>query len=152
MKFTTVPINDVPKFNSNGDSYRPLVLVVDDESAIADTLVQILTRSGFSAVAAYDGQSALETALLMPPHLLLTDVSLPGMNGIDLAITLRRIYPDCKVILFSGQASTMDLLGSANRSGHHFQLLHKPIHPSELLVHLKASLKTSSARAAVPVT
>ena len=86
--------------------YRPSVLIVDDESVIADTLTEILNRSGYAAIAAYDGESAMETALLKPPVMLITDVVLPGMNGIELAITIKRIFPDCKTLLFSGQAST----------------------------------------------
>src|SRR5579863_6398006 len=115
------------------DTHRPVVMVVDDESSIADTLAEILSRSGYSAVAAYDGDSALETALLVPPEMLVTDVVLPGMSGIDLAIAIKRIFPDCKIILFSGQASTTDLLAAANRNGHHFTLLNKPVHPADLL-------------------
>ena len=118
---------------AEADSYRPVVLVVDDESVIADTLSEILNRSGFAAMPAYDGESALESVLLMPPDLLITDVILPAMSGIDLAISVRRIFPDCKIILFSGQAATSDLLSSANSRGHHFSLLKKPIHPTELL-------------------
>ena len=108
-------------------------MVVDDESIIADTLAEILNRSGYAAVAAYDGDSALETALLSPPEMLITDVVLPGMSGIELAITIRRIFPDCKIILFSGQASTADLLAAARKDGHHFTLLNKPLHPQDLL-------------------
>jgi CheY-like chemotaxis protein len=110
-----VPIDRVPPADKS--EYRPLVLVVDDESAIADTLTEILSRSGYAAMAAYDGNGALETALLAPPELLITDVILGGMSGIELAITMRRIYPDCKVILFSGQACTADLLTAAGKRG-----------------------------------
>jgi DNA-binding response OmpR family regulator len=116
-------------------------MVVDDESSIADTLAEILSRSGYSAVAAYDGDSALESALLTPPEMLITDVVLPGMSGIDLAITVKRIFPDCKIILFSGQASTADLLAAANRDGHQFVLLSKPIHPADLLSRIADNLK-----------
>ena len=84
-------------------SYRKSILVVDDESAIADTIAKILTLSGYAATAAYDGNSALEAALLSPPELLITDVVLPGMNGVELAITIKRVYPDCKILLFSGR-------------------------------------------------
>ena len=49
---------------SKTGGHRPVVLVVDDESVIADTLAEILTRSGYKGVAQYDGDSALETALL----------------------------------------------------------------------------------------
>jgi CheY-like chemotaxis protein len=65
--------------------------------------------------------------------MLITDVVLPGMTGIELAITMRRIFPDCKIILFSGQASTSDLLATARADGHHFTLLNKPLHPQDLL-------------------
>jgi DNA-binding response OmpR family regulator len=149
FNFPTVSIKDVPRsIPSNEAGYRPVVLVVDDESAIADTLSEILTRSGYAAMAAYDGQSALETALLMPPEMLITDVVLPGMSGIELAITIKRVFPDCKILLFSGQASTTDLLASANRSGHHFSLLTKPVHPTDLLSRVSESLKSAKAQSA----
>ena len=121
--------------------HRPVVMVVDDESSIADTLAEILCRSGYAAVTAYDADSALETALLTPPEMLITDVMLPGMNGIDLAIHMRRIFPDCRIILFSGHASTADLLTAANSEGHHFVLLSKPVHPTDLLKRISESLK-----------
>lgn len=118
---------------SHGSGYRPRVLVVDDESMIADTVTKILSLSGYAATAAYDGEDALESALLEPPQLMITDVMLPGMNGIELAITMQRIYPECKILLFSGQASTADLMTSAKGAGHHFTLLSKPMPPQDLL-------------------
>lgn len=134
-----VPIDQVPPEDTS--AYRPVVLVVDDESAIADTLTEILSRSGYAAMTAYDGNDALETALLTPPEMLITDVILPGMSGVELAITVRRIFPDCKILLFSGQASTADLLTSAKKEGHHFTLLSKPVHPRELLACVAESLR-----------
>jgi DNA-binding response OmpR family regulator len=146
--FPTVPIEEVPmpRATTETDSYRPSVLVVDDESVIADTLVEILNRSGFSAIPAYDGEGALETALLVPPELLISDVVLPGMSGIELAITVKRVFPDCRIILFSGQAATSDLLASASGQGHHFSLLKKPIHPTDLLARISDTLKVSRQR------
>lgn len=143
MKFPTVPVEEVPKQASllGAGANHPVILVVDDESAIADTVAEILTRSGYAAVPTYDAEEALETALLMPPELLLTDVVLPGMNGIELAIKVKRIFPDCKILLFSGQAATTDILASATMEGHRFQLLNKPIHPNDLLRHVSASIK-----------
>jgi DNA-binding response OmpR family regulator len=123
-------------------------MVVDDESSIADTVAEILSRSGYAAVAAYDADSALEMALLNPPELLITDVILAGMNGIDLAIHVRRIFPDCKIILFSGQASTADLLAAANREGHQFVLLSKPVHPTDLLARISESLRSGRQKTA----
>jgi CheY-like chemotaxis protein len=133
-----VPILDVPPADTS--AYRPTVLVVDDESVIAETVAAILSRSGYAAATAYDAQEALEIALLSPPELLITDVSLPGMSGIELAITIRRIFPDCKVLLFSGHAATAGLMAGAQRAGHTFTLLSKPVHPRELLAWVSQSL------------
>jgi DNA-binding response OmpR family regulator len=140
--FPTVSIKEVPAAGDKrgGDQYLPIVLVVDDESIIADTLAEILTRSGYEGIAAYDGDSALETALLRPPEMLIADVVLPGMSGIELAITVRRVFPECRIILFSGQASTADLLAAARQDGHHFALLNKPLHPQDLLKRVSQDL------------
>jgi len=128
-------------------SSRVRVLVVDDESAIADTIAKILSLSGYPAVSAYDGNEALEMALLKPPEMLITDVALPGMNGIELAVTVKRIYPDCKILLFSGQAATSDLLATAGRAGHHFTLLNKPVPPQDLLTIVAQNLNAKTGRA-----
>jgi CheY-like chemotaxis protein len=137
---------------NRSQKHRPVVLVVDDESPIADTLAEILSLSGYAAMPVYDGEEALETALLMPPELLITDVMLPGMSGIELAITIRRIFPDCKVLLFSGQAATTDLLISARRTGHEFTVLSKPVYPTDLLRRVSETLHTKEARPAVPAS
>ena len=145
VSLAEVPPADVSQF-------RPVVLVVDDESAIADTVVEILCRSGYAATAAYDGNEALETALVTPPELLITDVVLPGMTGIELAITVKRIFQDCKILLFSGQAATSDLMANARSAGHHFTLLTKPIHPKELLSRIATALKPRESHLGTPVS
>ena len=115
---------------------RPVVLVVDDEEIIADTRVAILASWGYAAMASYDAETALEMARVIPPEILVSDVLLTGMNGVDLAIEIRSGVPDCKVILFSGQADSLNLLALARNAGHNFTLLQKPVHPAELLAHL----------------
>lgn len=148
--FPVVSLDEVPaSVPVNGSQkHRPVVLVVDDESAIADTLAEILSLSGYAAMPVYDGEEALETALLTPPELLITDVMLPGMSGIELAITMRRIFPDCRVLLFSGQAATTDLLLSAKHSGHEFTLLSKPVYPTDLLRRVSESFGSTRSHSA----
>ena len=68
-----------------------------------------------------------------PPQFAILDVFLPGMNGIDLAIRLKAELPSCRLTLFSGQASTSDLLEQARQEGHSLEILPKPVHPDELL-------------------
>jgi CheY-like chemotaxis protein len=140
--FPVVPLSEAPpsEVETKEPARRPVVLVVDDESVIADTLSAILTKSGYSAVAAYDSDSAIESALLRPPDVLISDVVLPGMSGVDLAITIKRIFPDCRIILFSGQASTANLISEAATAGHHFLLLNKPVHPKDLLAQVAMNL------------
>jgi DNA-binding NtrC family response regulator len=117
---------------------KPVVLVVDDERVIADTLSIILSRSGFTVMTAYDAAGALDQVDVVPPDLLLSDVMMgPGMDGTQLAISVLHTYPECKVLLFSGHAATADLLDKAREGGHNFTLLTKPLHPADLLSRIK---------------
>ena len=109
------------------------VYVVDDETVIATTLTAILKQSGFDAVGFTNPLKALAAADEKSPDLLISDVVMPQLSGIDLAIQLKEKAPACKVLLFSGQASTADLLASAREGGHDFALLSKPVHPTDLL-------------------
>jgi CheY-like chemotaxis protein len=86
------------------------VLVADDERIIADTLALILNNSGYRAIAVYSGEQALQAAAESTPHVLISDVVMGGMNGIEAALAILRICPQCHVILFSGQAVTADLV------------------------------------------
>jgi DNA-binding NtrC family response regulator len=112
---------------------NPVVLVVDDEVVIADTLTTILAQHGVAAMTAYDGFSALEIARTIPPDLLLADVVMPDISGIDVAISIKKDVPDCTILLFSGQAATAGLLAKAGKGWCDFELLLKPIHPEKLL-------------------
>ena len=136
-----VPIYEVPV----GDAAekvadRPMVMVVDDEPLVADTLAMILTRAGYHAVRAYDPRSALEIASVQPPDLLISDVAMPVMNGVELAVAVVSMVPDCKVVLFSGHARSLDLVRAYDQ-GHDFPLMSKPMHPTEVLAQVSKSLQ-----------
>jgi CheY-like chemotaxis protein len=116
---------------------KPRVLVVDDEQVIADTLAKILDLNGYDASAVYTGTAAVESARSIHPDLIISDVIMPDMNGIEAAIHIREFLPGCKILLFSGQAATADLLETARAQGYEFEILAKPVHPSDLLAKLK---------------
>lgn len=116
-----------------GATARARVLVVDDERLLADTTAAILRRAGFDAKAAYDGFGALEATTSFHPDYLLTDIMMPGMNGVELAIAVTRIHPGTKILLFSGQAGISDILEESKAKGFEFPLLAKPVHPSRLI-------------------
>ena len=119
-------------------SYSPAsrVFVVDDEPVIASSLVAILQMNGFRARSFTCAQEALNAARLQAPDLLISDVMMPDISGVDLAILITAQCPRCKVLLFSGQASTSDLLQAAREKGYNFRLLSKPVHPADLLSEL----------------
>jgi CheY-like chemotaxis protein len=122
----------------DGQSSKPKVLVVDDERVIADTLAIILNQAGFDSSAVYTGTGAVERAREEKPDLVISDVIMPDMNGIEAAIKIREILPGCKILLFSGQAATADLLEKARQQGHEFEILAKPVHPQDLLAKLRS--------------
>ncbi len=115
----------------------PRILIADDEKVIADSLVKILTNNGYEATAVYSGEDAVEAAMRTKPNIVLTDVVMGLMSGVVAGIMIRRSLPECRVILFSGQAGIKPLLQIAESKGQAFELLPKPIDPERLLAYLK---------------
>jgi DNA-binding NtrC family response regulator len=104
---------------------------------IATTLAAILENAGFQAKAFIDPMAALRAAETRCPDVMLTDVMMPQLNGIDLGIQFKAMYPECRILLFSGQSATGDLLKDARRRGHQFDILSKPVHPTDLLTAIR---------------
>ena len=129
----TLRMSDAPAATPS----RPRVLVADDEQVIANTLAIILNQAGFEARAVYSGEKAIEALETFQPDMLISDVIMTGMTGIEAAIATRAKMPNCKILLFSGQAATADLLEQARTQGHEFDILAKPVHPTDLLAKLR---------------
>lgn len=126
------------------NSKKLRVLVADDEKIIADTLKLILTGAGYEVAVAYDGRTAVEKAEHWRPDLFLSDVFMPGLSGIDAAIELCRALPHCKVLLVSGQASLQDLRREIQSKCHRFDVLSKPVHPTELLARIEDLVRSGA--------
>jgi DNA-binding NtrC family response regulator len=114
------------------------VLVVDDERLIADSLAQILNMVGFNASSRYSGPQAIDQAGIDPFDVLISDVVMEEMTGIDAAIEICKVLPNCKVLLISGNHRTGDMLKEAQERGHNFDIVAKPVHPSEIIERIKA--------------
>ena len=125
-------ISAITSQNPSQNSVAPTVLVVDDEPLIVRSLAAILARNGFNTLCAHSGAEALDLAFRTAPDLLITDVAMPGMDGVELAMRLLGEIPSCKVLLFSAHASTIDL-NPARSAGFDFPLLAKPVHPRQML-------------------
>lgn len=113
------------------------ILVVDDERIIADTLAALLNHAGFKSTAVYSGADAVREARRWKPDVVICDVIMPDINGIEASIEIKNTLPACKILLFSGQFATAELLQDARASGHDFELLAKPIHPQDILDKLR---------------
>ncbi len=123
--------------SSEPERNRPRILVVDDQKLIVDTIAEILEAEGFEVAVACDGWTALGLAASFHPDRLLSDVLMPGMNGVELAIAVRKMYPSVKILLFSGQAGITEVLAAAEEQGYSFELIPKPMHPQKLIQRIK---------------
>jgi CheY-like chemotaxis protein len=119
------------------------IFVVDDEHVIASTLATILQMNGFSAKFFTSPLEALAAARSKAPDLLVSDVTMPGISGIDLAMRMRAHYPRCKILLFSGHPATLALIEDARVRGHEFHLLLKPLPPAEFLLEIGKMVDTT---------
>lgn len=109
------------------------VLVIDDDNSVANTLTMVLNFSGFDAIAAHSAECGLDLVRQAPYDHLVTDVMMEPVNGIQAAIAIQAVCPDCTVLLMSGDERTADLLASAVRDGYNFDILAKPVHPAVIL-------------------
>ncbi|HMG84745.1 MAG TPA: response regulator [Terracidiphilus sp.] len=114
------------------------VLIADDDCVIANTLSQILRLNGYETETVSSGEEAVATAAKRKPDILITDVVMGGITGIEAAIRILEFIPACLVILISGQANTADHLPGAWRKGHQLEILPKPVHPKVLLERIAA--------------
>lgn len=109
------------------------VMVVDDEPTIADTLSLILNNQGFKAVAVYSAEEAITALPAVHPEIVIADVIMGKLSGVDLAVHLAEHLPNCRVLLMSGNNAAVELLDRSAKAGFTFILLAKPVHPSEIL-------------------
>ncbi|MGA2249399.1 response regulator [Terracidiphilus sp.] len=116
-----------------------VIFVVDDEAVIADTLSVILQHAGFVARPFHRPEDALRASESIVPDLLISDVFMPGMTGVELANRVRAQSPECRIFLFSGQQNARSVL-EKEQGKFEFTINEKPIHPSELLALIHESL------------
>ncbi len=127
------------------------VLIADDEEIIANTLATILDLAGYDACAVYDGDAALRLLDVFHPDLVITDVSMPGPSGMEVALAVLRNSPRCKVLLFTGHADLYQLLRTDDLHDLRFEVVVKPIRPGDLLAKLRNTLRGDHPALLVPL-
>jgi CheY-like chemotaxis protein len=128
---------------------KSLIFVVDDEEVIASTIAAILRMKGLDAVAFTSSPEALARSRSVAPDLLISDIMMPVLSGAELAQHIQWRYPQCRVLLFTGQWDKADAEIAAFEDGLVYQLIPKPVHPKELLKKVREMLATSPV---APVT
>jgi CheY-like chemotaxis protein len=117
---------------------RVKVLIIDDDSAVANTSSGVLDLFGYECFAVYNSADAIASAESFQPDVVLSDVVMQDMNGVELCMELKQMLPDCRIVLLSGEVATAQtLMQDAGNQGYHFDLIAKPALPQELLAKFK---------------
>jgi two-component system alkaline phosphatase synthesis response regulator PhoP len=116
------------------------ILVVDDEAPILDLIVSYLRADGFTVHTARDGPSALAQARALRPDLIVLDVLLPGMDGLEVCRRIQQEF-DVYVLMLTARAEELDKIVGLSVGADDY--LTKPFSPRELVVRVKAILRRS---------
>ena len=118
---------------------NPKVFLVDDEEEFASTLADRLRLRGFDVDVANDGETALRRVTDNPPHVVLLDVKMPVVGGLEVLARIKSIYPDIPVIMLTGVGSTRD--GIEGMQAGAFDFLMKPLQIETLIEKISEALK-----------
>lgn len=118
------------------------IVIADDERIIADTLAMILNTQGFYAVPAYSGETAVELARALKPDVLISDLLMGDLSGVDAALEIVEMLPACRVLFITAQATLPDT-AVFRTQGRDFELLQKPFRPEDLLRQLEEIAQTA---------
>ncbi|HZS59485.1 MAG TPA: sigma-54 dependent transcriptional regulator [Gemmatimonadaceae bacterium] len=129
--------------NGNGNG-RPSVLVIDDETGILDSLRILLKNEGFSPHTALGGKLALEQIDSINPDIVLSDVRMPAVGGVQVLSAVRSRYPDTPVILMTAQATLQSAMQAVNEGA--FYYIQKPFRNDELIAILKRAAEHRKLR------
>jgi DNA-binding NtrC family response regulator len=109
------------------------VLVVDDDIRVADSLAKILSAIGHQAIPAYSAEAAMKLAARLTPDCVISDIVMGPVSGIELANHMRENFPNCKVLLISGNATTSDFGRRLLARSSGLQFAPKPVPPDRIL-------------------
>ena len=121
------------------------VLLVDDEVTLANTLAQRLQMRNLTVGTAYDGAEALAKLSIDKPDVIVLDLSMPGMHGMDVLREIKKASPDIQVIILTGHGTDKDEEEAKKLGG--FDFLKKPADIETLAHKITAAFKEKRARA-----
>lgn len=120
---------------------RAKIMVVDDDPHLRTTLSEILCLEGYDVITAEDGQHAVDLASGGPIDLAFMDIQMPGLNGVDAFLHLKRVQPDCIVVMMTA-FSVEHLVNTALSEGA-YTVLYKPLAVEKVLELLEKAVSES---------
>lgn len=120
------------------------ILIVDDDPRITDLLRRVLAYEGYSVTTAATGQEALNRVLERPPDLIILDIMLPGLNGLEVAQRLRAAGDSIPILMLTARDTVADRVQGLETGADDY--LVKPFAPEELVARVKALLRRSQER------
>ena len=118
------------------------VLLVEDDRDIAEPLARALTREGYDVTAAGDGRVALNEVLDCPPDLIILDIGLPGMDGLDVCRHVRDVRPHVPILMLTARDGELETVAGLDAGADDY--VTKPFRLSELLARIRAMLRRSA--------
>ena len=118
------------------------VLLVEDDRDIAEPLARALTREGYDVTAAGDGRVALNEVLDSPPDLIILDIGLPGMDGLDVCRHVRDVRPQVPILMLTARDGELETVAGLDAGADDY--VTKPFRLSELLARIRAMLRRSA--------
>ncbi len=119
---------------------RPTVLIIDDESAIVDTLRILLKNEGFAAHVAFGGKQGLDQIAAIRPDIIISDIRMPAVGGLDVLSAAKAQDPDTPVILMTAQASLQSAISAVNDGAFHY--VQKPFQNDALVAIVRRAAET----------
>jgi CheY-like chemotaxis protein len=120
---------------------KPVLMVLDDDDAVRQTWTIIFRQQGYDVVPADRGEAAIDAARDRAPDLLLADIRLPDMTGIEASRRVKELAPACHVLLISGDSDSGEAIEEARAKGATFEVLPKPISPPDLIKRIAELLR-----------
>ncbi len=127
---------------TRGDAVMQKILVIDDDDSLRDTVALLLENEGYHAVAAAEGRDGFEQALTIRPDLVVVDLRLPGMSGIEICKQLRASNVSTPIIVLSALADEIDKVLLLEIGADDYVV--KPFGARELAARIRAVLRRSS--------
>src|ERR1700688_4248680 len=124
------------------------LLIVDDETDIATSIQYVLTQEGFSTLLAHDGLKAIELAEKEKPDLIILDLMMPGLDGLEVCRRLRATDRRTPILMLTARTSEIDTVVGLELGANDY--IAKPVRLRELVARVKAHLRESPAATAVP--